>query len=67
MITKYYPETDLLYIQFAEEDSNTQGEEIHPGIVFMFDANNQVVGIEFLPASKVLAPSAIDSLPRTAE
>jgi uncharacterized protein YuzE len=59
-----YTATALLYIQ---EDSNTQGEEIHPGIVFIFNANNQVVGIEFLPASKVLAPGAIDSLPTAAE
>jgi uncharacterized protein YuzE len=36
-----------------------ESEEVAPGIVLDFDAEGRVLAIEFLPASKVLAPAAL--------
>jgi uncharacterized protein YuzE len=63
MITQYDPEADVLYIQFAPEDSASEGEEVHPGVMLMFNGNNRVVAIEIQPASKVLPEGAIAGLP----
>jgi len=62
----YDREGDVLYIAFAPEGPDTEGEEVHPGVVLMFNGD-RLVGIEILPASKVLAAGAVASLPTAAE
>jgi uncharacterized protein YuzE len=58
----YDRESDVLYIALAPEGPNTEGEEVHPGVVLMFDGD-RMVGVEILPASKILAPGALEGLP----
>ena len=52
-------EGDVLYIALAPEGPETEGEEVHPGVVLMFNST-QLVGIEILPASKIVAPSVLE-------
>ena len=61
----YDREGDVLYIALAPEGPNTEGEEVHPGVVLMFDGD-RIVGVEILPASKILAPGALEGLPSPA-
>ena len=60
----YDPEADVLYIALARnEGPDTEGEEIHPGVMLMFDGEDKVIGIEITSASKLLAPAALAGLP----
>ncbi|MBV9816249.1 MAG: DUF2283 domain-containing protein [Alphaproteobacteria bacterium] len=43
-----------------------EGEEVHPGVVLMFDAVGKLIGIEIRPASKLIAGDAIVGLPSSA-
>lgn len=43
--------TDALYLRLDDSDI-IESEEVSPGIVIDFDANDQVVGIEILSLSK---------------
>jgi uncharacterized protein YuzE len=64
----YDREADALYIELVATDGpDTEGEEVHPGVMLMFDANGRIIGIEILSASKILAPGAVDNLPVAAE
>lgn len=45
MNIRYHPETDILHIELVDR-INTDSEEVSPGIVLDFDADNQVIGIE---------------------
>lgn len=58
----YDREGDVLYVALAPEGPDTEGEEVHPGVVLMFEGEH-LVGIEILPASKILAPGALNGLP----
>lgn len=51
MIFQYYPDTDMLYIKLADEVS-TESEEVAPGVVLDFNAENRVIGIEIEDAAK---------------
>ena len=51
MVFQYYPETDMLYIKLADEVS-TESEEVAPGIVLDFNAENRVIGIEIEDATQ---------------
>jgi uncharacterized protein YuzE len=62
----YDPQADALAIRFAD-GGPTEGEEVHPDVILHFDAENRVVEIEILRASKVLAEGVIASLPTAAE
>ena len=53
MKLSYYPETDSLYIDFAERAS-TESKEISEGVVLDYDANSDLVGIDIDNASKKL-------------
>jgi uncharacterized protein YuzE len=53
MLFEYHPDSDMLYIKLAEGVS-TESEEIAPGVVLDFDANNRVLGIEIEDASKLI-------------
>ncbi len=59
MLFQYYPDTDMLYIKLTDEAS-TESEEVAPGIVLDFDAQNQVVGIEIEDASKCIDLSRLE-------
>ena len=61
----YDPVADAVGIVFAEGPS--EGEEIRPGVILHFDAEDRIVEIEILSASKLLPPSAVDNLSMAAE
>ena len=44
-------EADALYLRL-DDSKIMESEEVSPGVVLDFDANNQVVGIEMLRLSK---------------
>ena len=48
----YDPETDSLYIKLADRPGR-EASEVAPGVVFDYDANGQVVGIDIEHASQV--------------
>lgn len=64
MKLNYYPETDSLYIDLADEPS-TESQEIRPGIVLDFNAQGRLVGIDIDHASQnaTLSTLTIDELP----
>ena len=53
MKLNYYPETDSLYIDFAERTS-TESKEVSEGVVLDYDADGNLVGIDIDNASKKL-------------
>lgn len=55
MTLRYDPEADAVYIKLAD-GAYDESEEVAPGIVLDYDAEDRVVGIEVLGASKALAP-----------
>ena len=56
----YDPEGDVLYVELAHvKDPGNEGEEVHPGVVLMFDAVGKLIGIEIRPASKLVAGDAM--------
>jgi uncharacterized protein YuzE len=61
----YDPQADALDIRFA--DGPSEGEEVYPGVILHFNAENRIVEIEIFPASKILAPGALNDLPAAAE
>jgi uncharacterized protein YuzE len=64
----YDRESDVLYVELAPGDGpETEGEEVHPGVMLMFDAAGRIIGIEITSASKILAPGAIDKIPAAAD
>lgn len=52
----YDEKSDALYLRL-DESKIIESEEVQPGIVLDFDANNQVVGVEILRV-KERVPSA---------
>lgn len=65
MRTKYDPETDALYVRFADAPI-VETEEVRPGVMFDFDAEGRIVAIEVLDASEHLATSDSDLAQLTA-
>ena len=64
----YDPEADALMIMFSTAPGvAVEGEEVHPDVILHFDAQDRVVGIEVLHASKVLAEGAVELLHPAAE
>ena len=61
MVFKYYPDTDMLYIQFVEAVS-VESEEVAPNIVLDFGENDQVIGIEIEGASNLIDLSKLELL-----
>ena len=53
MRMSYYPETDSLYIDLADQPSN-DSKEVSEGVVLDYDANGDLVGIDIDNASKKL-------------
>lgn len=59
MVFRYFPETDMLYIQLIDTIS-TESEEVVPNIVLDFDENNRVIGIEIEDASTHIDLSTLE-------
>ena len=57
MKTRYDPNSDALYLRFAETPV-AESEEVRPGIMLDFDASGRIVAIEVLDASVHLASGA---------
>jgi uncharacterized protein YuzE len=60
----YDPEADALYIKLSDQRP-VEGADAGP-FVLDYNADNQVVGLELLSASKVLAPGEWSNAPRPA-
>jgi uncharacterized protein YuzE len=54
MKTQYDPESDALYVRFADA-AVVDSDEVRPGVVFDFDAEGRIVALEILEASEHLA------------
>ena len=63
----YYPETDSLYIDLAEDHTGTDSLEIADGVVIDSDEQGTLVGIDIDHASKVtdLSQLNVAGLPRS--
>jgi uncharacterized protein YuzE len=53
MRVRYDPDANAAYIRLAE-DPIVESEEVAPGIIFDFDEQGRIVGMEFLDAKKDL-------------
>jgi len=64
MVFRYFPDTDMLYIELLDVVT-TESEEVAPNIVLDYDESNRVVGIEIEDASRLMDVSRIEisSLP----
>ena len=58
MILKIDKENDALYFRL-DESAIVESEEIQPGIVLDYNAENRVVGIEILGLSTRVAPEQL--------
>jgi len=58
MKTAYDPDTDALYVRFADAPI-VESEEVSKGLILDFDAEGKIVAFEFLDARKNLAAGAI--------
>jgi uncharacterized protein YuzE len=54
MKTLYDPDSDALYVRFADANI-VESEEVSEGVVLDFDSEGRIVAIELLDASKHLA------------
>jgi len=59
MTFRYFPETDILYIELVSGVS-TESEEVAPGIVLDFDDKNHVIGIEIEDAGTFIDLSKLE-------
>ncbi len=59
MTFRYFPDTDMLYIELVSGVS-TESEEVAPGIVLDFDDKNHVIGIEIEDASTFIDLSKLE-------
>jgi uncharacterized protein YuzE len=59
MILRYYPDTDMLYIELTSGVS-VESEEVAPGVVLDFAENNQLIGLEIEDASKFIDLSRLE-------
>ena len=57
MRTSYDPEADAHYVRFVEA-SIVESEEVADGVMLDFDAEDRIVAIELLDASKHIAAGA---------
>jgi len=59
MTFRYFPDTDMLYIELVSGVS-TESEEVAPGIVLDFDEKNHVIGIEIEDAGTFIDLSKLE-------
>jgi len=58
--TSYDPHGDTLLIELVPgaDGPETEGEEVAPGITLLYKAG-RLIGVEILPASKIIAPEVL--------
>lgn len=56
---RYFPDTDMLYIELVAGVSSSS-EEVTPGIVLDFDENDKVMGLEIEDASTFIDLSRLE-------
>ena len=61
MRIKVDKESDALYFRL-DESGIVESEEVRPGIILDFDANDRVVGVEFLRISERAAQEELSSI-----
>lgn len=54
-------ENDTLYFRL-DESRIIESEEVQPGVIFDYDENNQVVGVEFLRISSRASKEELSSI-----
>ena len=64
----YDRDGDVLLIELVAgaDDPKTEGEEVSPGVMMLYDGDGRFIGIEITTASQTLAPGALDNLPAVA-
>lgn len=63
MKIEYDRDTDSLYIKLRDVRA-IDAKEVEPGVIFDFDANGKVVGIDFENASEFTDVDDLPSLPK---
>lgn len=58
---KYRPEDNAAYIRFSSARV-LESEEVSPGVVFDYDAEGRIVGMELLDARSQLPSDALDEV-----
>jgi len=61
MRIKVDKETDTLYFRL-DEQRIVESEEIQPGVIFDYDKDNRVVGVEFLDVSRRASSEELSSI-----
>jgi uncharacterized protein YuzE len=61
MILKLDQESDSLYLRL-DDTGIVESEEVQPGIILDYDADGNVIGVEFLALSKRVAIDKLKSL-----
>ena len=61
MKLKVDEKNDVLYLRL-DESKIVESEEVQPGVILDFDANNNVIGIELLGVSRRVAPDTLKNL-----
>ena len=61
MRIKVDKETDTLYFRLDEERI-VESEEIQPGVIFDYDKDDRVVGVEFLNVSRRASQEELSSI-----
>lgn len=65
MKTRYDSEADALYMRFGDA-AILESEEVRPGVIFDFDAEGKIVGIEVLDVSKQMTDGLTATLSNAA-
>ncbi len=63
MQIRYFPEVDKLDIDFIEKVSSVDNEEVAPGVLLRYDAEDKIVGIEIDSASHHVRLESIENDP----
>lgn len=61
MKIKIDKDTDTLYFRL-DENTIIESEEVQPGVILDYDANNQVVGVELLHVSERASADELNSM-----
>jgi uncharacterized protein YuzE len=64
----YEQDGDVLLIELlaGADGPQTEGEQVSPGVMLLYDGDGRVICIEITAASKTLAPGALAGLPAVA-
>ena len=67
-VMTYDRDGDVIFIELVAgaDGPDTEGEEVSPGVMLLYDGAGRLIGIEITAASKTLGPGALDDLPAVA-